>query len=148
MGKYNSEGYYDPTTHEALSRIAAQEKANKKAAHFHVFDGYRPLVYICSPHTGEMAWANEDAKKYSRFALEQNAIPIVPHLLYSQFMHMDVPAEQAILRNKIQYVLIGKCDELWSFGGALTDEMQHEISMALKRKMRVRYFSDKCKEMR
>lgn len=147
MEKYNSEGYYDPTAHEALSRIAAQEKADKKAAHFRTFDGYRPLVYICSPHTGEIAWANEDAKKYSRFALERNAIPIAPHLLYSQFMHMDDPTEQSILRNKIQYVLIGKCDELWSFGGALTGEMLHEISVAMKRRMKIRYFTAEMREI-
>ena len=38
INKYNSEGYYDPTTYEALSKIAKEEKATKRV--------YRPLVYI------------------------------------------------------------------------------------------------------
>ena len=39
--KYNSEGYYDPTTYEALSRIERGERVAR----------YRPLVYICSPYS-------------------------------------------------------------------------------------------------
>ena len=36
ISKYNSEGYHDPTTYEALSKIEKEEKAAKRA--------YRPLV--------------------------------------------------------------------------------------------------------
>lgn len=39
--KFNSEGYHDPTTYEALSNIRKEEKAAKRA--------YRPLVYIYAP---------------------------------------------------------------------------------------------------
>ena len=42
IDKYNSEGYYDPTTYNALTNIHRDEMAAcKKAA-------YRPLVYILS----------------------------------------------------------------------------------------------------
>ena len=41
ISKYNSEGYHDPTTYEALSKIEKEEKAAKRV--------YRPLVYLCSP---------------------------------------------------------------------------------------------------
>lgn len=34
VNKYNSEGYNDPTTYEALTNIDKQDKAAKKAAHF------------------------------------------------------------------------------------------------------------------
>ena len=43
---------------------------------------YRPLVYICSRGEGEM----EKIRKYSRFAVEQEAIPLAPDLLLSQYM--------------------------------------------------------------
>lgn len=46
--KYNSEGYYDPTTYEALVKIEQEERAARKAAN------YRPLVYICSPYAGNV----------------------------------------------------------------------------------------------
>ena len=39
ISKYTSEGYYDPTTYEALSNIEKEEKAARRV--------YRPLVYIC-----------------------------------------------------------------------------------------------------
>ena len=37
VSRYNSEGYYDPTAYEALTKIVQEEKAAR----------YRPLVYIC-----------------------------------------------------------------------------------------------------
>ena len=40
----NSEGYYDPTPHAALSNISREEKAAAKAA-------FKPLVYICLLYT-------------------------------------------------------------------------------------------------
>lgn len=43
VSKYNSEGYYDPTAYEALAKITQEEKAAR----------YRPLVYICSPYSGD-----------------------------------------------------------------------------------------------
>ena len=47
---------------------------------------YKPMVYICSPYSGDTQHNTEQAKKYSRFAYEQGAIPMTPHLLYPQFM--------------------------------------------------------------
>ena len=44
VSKYNSEGYYDPTAYEALAKITQEEKAAR----------YRPLVYICSPYSGDI----------------------------------------------------------------------------------------------
>ena len=43
IDKYNSEGYYDPTSYEAMTNVA---KADKQSA-------FRPLVYICSPFSGD-----------------------------------------------------------------------------------------------
>ena len=44
--KYNAEGYFSPTEHEAFTRLEKEEKAVRKAAAF------RPIVYICSPYSG------------------------------------------------------------------------------------------------
>ena len=72
VSKYNSEGYYDPTAYEALAKITQEEKAAR----------YRPLVYICSPYSGDTEGNTEKARRYSRFAADAGTIPIAPHLLF------------------------------------------------------------------
>lgn len=70
IDKFNSEGYYDPTCYEAMTNVV---KADRQSA-------FRPMVYICSPFSGDTEYNTEQARKYSRFAYEQNAIPMTPHL--------------------------------------------------------------------
>lgn len=146
MNRYNAEGYPDPTTYDALSRVVADYKKAHALPGFLAFEGYRPLVYICSPYAGDIRQNTHNARKYSRFALKRNAIPLTPHLLYPQFMKEDDPAERRLALRKINYVLIGKCDELWVFGGVLSSGMEYEISVAKKRKMRIRYFTEEMRE--
>lgn len=62
INKYNTEGYYDPTTYEALTRISIGEKADKKSA-------FRPLVYICSPFSRDVEKNITKAREFCRFAL-------------------------------------------------------------------------------
>ena len=45
VNKRNSEGYYDPTAYEALVKI------EREARQAHAF---RPMVYICSPLSGNI----------------------------------------------------------------------------------------------
>ena len=52
IDKYNSEGYFDPVTYEALAKIEKEERAARKAAAF------RPMVYICSPYSGNIKRKN------------------------------------------------------------------------------------------
>lgn len=137
MFKYNSEGYHDPTASEALTRIHKEEKAAKKAA-------YLPLVYICSPYAGDIENNVSNAKKYSRFAVDNNALPLTPHLLYPQFMNDDTERDKAAL---INYVLLGKCSELWVFGGVVSTGMAYEICVARKRKMKIRWFNHAMEEV-
>lgn len=144
MNKFNAEGYHDPTTYEALNRVAASKK--KMPPNFLTFDGYRPLVYICSPYAGDVQQNVHNARKYSRFALKRNTIPLAPHLLYPQFMKDDDPAERRLALHKIGYVLMGKCDELWVFGGVISSGMEYEITVAEKRKMKIRYFTEDMRE--
>ena len=53
VSRYNSEGYYDPTAYEALTKIVQEEKAAR----------YRPLVYICSPYSGDTEGNTEKARR-------------------------------------------------------------------------------------
>lgn len=88
IDKFNHEGYSDPTTYEALTNIHREEMAaDKKAA-------YLPLVYVCSPYAGDIENNVKNAKRYSRFAVDENAIPVTPHLLYPQLMDDGNEAER------------------------------------------------------
>ena len=91
--KYNAEGYYSPTEYEALTNIEKEERAAQIAANF------RPIVYICSPYSGNVNHNIEMARKYSRFAVDKHYLPIAPHLLFTQFMNDEIPEEREMCRN-------------------------------------------------
>lgn len=143
ISKYNSEGYYDPTTYEALKNI---EKEELKMAGLYKPDEFRLLVYICSPYRGDTEKNTEKARKYSRFAVESKAIPMTPHLLYPQFMDDSNPEERYLATHVINYVLIGKCQEVWVFGEGISEGMGREIALAEKRRMKIRYFTETMEE--
>lgn len=121
------EGYADPTAFRALSQI--EDDAKK----------YRPLVYICSPFAGDMEGNTAKAKMYSRFAVDNGAIPLAPHLLLPLFMQEETERELAMFMNM---VFLGRCEELWVFGGFISEGMQVEISKAQKKNMTIRYFTE------
>ncbi|GAE70708.1 hypothetical protein JCM18909_4091 [Cutibacterium acnes JCM 18909] len=70
----NADGYPDPTCYQALKEIQLAEY------------GYRPLVYICSPYSGDIAANVELARRFCAFAVKARQIPLAPHLHYPQFM--------------------------------------------------------------
>ena len=138
--KFNSEGYYSPTEHEAVRRIERQEKAERRK------EKYRPLVYICSPFSGKVKKNKKNARKYCRFALEQHTIPFAPHLLFPQFMDDNNPKERqtAMFMNM---VMLGKCEQLWVFGENYSNGMKAEIQKAKERRKKIRYFTEKMEEI-
>ena len=133
MNIYNSEMYPDPTAYHALTKIQKEEKASR----------YRPLVYICSPYSGDIAGNTEKAIKYCRFAVDNNAIPLAPHLLFPQFMDEERERDLAIF---MDMVLIGRCEQLWVFGETITAGMQAEINKANKKGIKIRRFTDLYRE--
>ena len=135
--KCNSEGYRDPTAYEALTKIESEVKAQR---------GYRPLVYVCSPLSGDVERNTEKARRYCRFAVENGCIPLAPHLLFPQFMSDADPAERN-LALFMDIVLLSKCDELWVFGGTISKGMSLEIARAKRKCQRIRLFSEDCKEV-
>jgi len=137
--KFNSEGYYSPTEHEALKRIERQEKAERRKAK------YRPLVYICSPFSGKVKKNKKNARKYCRFALEQHTIPFAPHLLFPQFMDDNSPEERQ-LAMFMNMIMLGHCEELWVFGDRISAGMKQEIHKAEHKHMKIRYFTENLEE--
>jgi len=137
--KFNSEGYYSPTEHEAVRRIERQEKAKRRK------EKYRPLVYICSPFSGKVKKNKKNARKYCRFALEQHTIPFAPHLLFPQFMDDSSPEERK-LAMFMNMIMLGHCEELWVFGDSISAGMKQEIRKAERKRMKIRYFTEDLEE--
>ena len=105
ISKFNAARYSDPTAYEALTRVEQELHASR----------FRPIVYICSPFSGDTETNLENTRRYSRFAVEQGYLPIAPHLMFPQFLDDSVPAERD-LAMRMNIILLTKCAELWAFG--------------------------------
>ena len=138
MDKFNSEGYADLTAYEALMKIEQEERAARKAANF------RPLVYICSPYSGNTEFNANNARIYSRFAIAKGAIPLAPHLLFPQFMSEEHERSLALFMGS---VLLGKCKEVWVFGDKMSEGMKFETAKAKKMGKMIRYFNEELEEI-
>lgn len=130
MDYYNQERYPDPTAYAALSQIERAER-------------FRPLVYICSPYSGDIESNIENARRYSRFAVDKHCIPIAPHLLFPQFMREETERETALFMG---IVLLTKCAEMWVFGEYISSGMTVEIAKAVRKGIPIRYFSENMEE--
>lgn len=131
ISKYNAEGYLDLTAYEAIKNIEREVK--KKAL-------FRPLVYICSPFAGDVESNIIKAKRYCRFAVDNDYIPIAPHLLFPQFMNDDDKSERD-LGLFFGMVLMAKCSEVWCFGSYISPGMVIELEKAKRRRTSIRYFN-------
>ena len=135
--KYNSEGYYDPTTYEALSSIEKEERS---------LCTFRPIVYICSPYAGDVETNVQKARRYCRFAVDKGYIPIAPHLLFTQFLNDDSPKERQ-LGIFFGNAVMSKCSEVWVFGEYISNGMEAEIKRAKWKNYRLRYFNEDLEEV-
>lgn len=137
ISRYNSEGYHDPTAHDALSSIDMEEQSLR---------AFRPIVYICSPFAGDVESNIQAARRYSRFAVEQGYIPITPHLLFPQFLN-DTDPEERQLGLFFGNALMSKCSEVWVFGSRISAGMEAEIKRAKWKNYRLRYFTENLEEV-
>ena len=137
ISKHNSEMYPDPTAYEALSRIEREEERKK----------VRPLVYICSPYSGDVQRNTFNACRYSRFAALTGYIPITPHLLFPQFLDDNKPDERD-LGLQFGNALMDRCAEVWVFGSQVSRGMKAEIERAKQRHDKIRCFTERCEERR
>ena len=135
VNKFNAEGYHDPTVFEALTNMEKEEKQRKK----------KKIVFICSPFAGDVEGNTRRAKRYGRFAVIEKAVPIIPHLMYPQFLEENNPEERQ-LGIDMGLILLGKCQELWVFGSRISSGMSAEITKAKRWNIPIRYFTTECVE--
>ena len=123
INKYNCEGYYDPTPYEALTRI--ENEARK-------LHSFRPVVYICSPLSGDVEGNQEKAARYCRFAVDTGN---------------DANPRERDLALFMDIVLLTKCAQLWVFGETVSKGMSIEIEKAKRKGQTIRYFTENCQEV-
>ena len=102
---------------------------------------FRPLVYICSPFSGDIEGNKQKAAEFAFFAYKQGCIPLTPHLLFP-FMN-DESREERTLALRMDIILMGKCQEVWVlFENGITSGMAAEIDKATRRHQTIRYFNN------
>lgn len=139
VSRFNSEGYHDTVVYEALTNMEKEQRAAVR-----VSAAYRPLVYICSPYAGDVETNAENARRYSRFAVESMAIPFAPHLLMPQYMDEGMERELAL---RMGVIFLSKCEQVWVFGGRISEGMAYEIKKVVNMGKKVRYFTADCREV-
>ena len=60
---------------------------------------------------------------------------------HSRKVHRHVKGREPVIR-----VLLGKCEQLWVFGGEVSDGMRREIGKAKQKNMTIRYFTEDMEE--
>ncbi len=125
---YNNEGYLDPTAYEALKNIEEEKK----------------IVFICSPYKGDIEINTLRAKRYGRYAVNKRQVPIIPHLMYTQFLNEDKHEERQ-LGLDMGLILLSKCQEIWVFGSRVSKGMEIEIEEAKRRNILIKYYDIHCK---
>lgn len=124
-------------TDKQIEHFERVERARKR-------EDFRPLVYICSPFADDPEGNTKKARKYSRFAYVNKMLPITPHLMFTQYLSEDTERADGLA---MSIVLLGKCDEVWVFGGRVTAGMAGEIAKAKQWYKRIRWFNDDLEEV-
>lgn len=105
---------------------------------------FKPIVYICAPFSGDTTFNTKQAVKYAKFAYENGAIPLTPHLLFPFLDDGSLADRQSAL--SMDKIFLGKCQEVWVFGDTITDGMHQELQISKRRRQPIRYFTTECKE--
>lgn len=129
--------YSDPTAAEAIGNIERDLKRQRES---------KPIVFICSPFAGDIAGNIKRAKSYGRFAVSKGVVPIIPHLMYPQFLVESNPKERQ-LGIDMGLILLGKCKTVWVFGDVISAGMNQEINKAKKYGIPIQYFTTDCKKI-
>lgn len=100
-------------------------------------------VFICSPYRGEVEENTKIAREFGRLAAKCGYVPVIPHLVFPQFLDDNNP-EERILGITLGAELLKICDMMWVVGDRVTKGMQFEIEAAKKLKLPVRLYDKKA----
>lgn len=101
------------------------------------------MVFICSPYRGDVETNVQRAYRYCRFAARNETVPLAPHTIFTQWLD-DKDREEREAGIYLGLEVLARCDEIWVFGGKITEGMEKEIAMATKLGKPALYFNDRC----
>ncbi len=96
-------------------------------------------VYICSPYRGDVKRNVELAQKAGHFAALCGRVPVIPHLVFPQFLNDNDP-EERVLALTLAVEQLKSCDELWLIGGTISKGMRFEIETAKEYRIPIRCY--------
>ncbi len=105
------------------------------------------MVFICSAYRGDVETNVVKAREYARFAARCGYSPVVPHLLFPQFLADDKPDER-IRGIELGIDQLKQCDMMWIFGTGITEGMEYEIEKAKELGIPVGMFDTDCSEIK
>ncbi|MBP5720936.1 MAG: hypothetical protein J6W82_07715 [Bacteroidales bacterium] len=98
-----------------------------------------PVVYICSPYSGDVERNTKMARRYSRYAIDNGYTPITPHLWLPGILSEETERELAI---SLDLRLLDLVSELWVCGDTVSEGMKREIDHAAEAGIPVRIFEE------
>ena len=98
-----------------------------------------PVVYICSPYSGDVERNTEMARLYSRYAIDNGYVPITPHLWLPSILSEETERELAI---SLDLRLLDLVSELWVCGDTVSEGMTREIDHAAEAGIPVMIFEE------
>lgn len=108
----------------------------------------KKYVYICSPCRGDYEKNIDNAISYSRIAFLMGYIPITPHIYFTRFMD-DTNTKERNMAMNAGKELLTTCSEVWVFGlDNLSEGMQEEIALAIRREIPIKVGEKMIKEGR
>lgn len=96
-------------------------------------------VFICSPYRGDIEHNVKVARDAGRIAAKTGYVPLIPHLVYPQFLNDDLPDER-ILGIKLGAELLKASDMMWLIGTEITKGMSYELEIAKQMHIPVRCY--------
>lgn len=100
------------------------------------------FVYVCSSLRGDIETNIRRAHGYCRFVIQQGAMPLAPHTIFTAFLDDTIPEERRLgLTFGIE--LLKRADELWVFDEKITEGMESEIKVASELNLPIQYFNER-----
>ena len=108
-----------------------------------------PIIYICSPYSGDISGNLDRACRYSRFAVDEGCVPITPHLYLPLFLSEETERELALSEETERELAIGLdlrlmdvCRELWVCGDVISEGMRREMAYAAELGIPIRHVKE------
>ena len=99
-------------------------------------------VFICSPYRGDIEHNIKVARDAGRIAAKSGYVPVIPHLMYPQFLRDDLPDER-ILGIQLGAELLKASDMMWLIGTKITKGMKYELEIAKKMRIPIRCYDER-----